>query len=700
MPRPETARLLYPTARLSWWTGLGVVLITAIILSPVLQHEFVAWDDDVHVYENPNLHRVTWQSIGRFWTAPYAELYIPLTYTAWSALAWLSQMLRSGPVTPELFHGLNLALHLGSVAAVYRLGLLLAGPSISNRQMEMRRVTAAAFSALVFGLHPVQMEPVAWVSGLKDVLCGWCALLAVWQYLIYVQTPAGHWRRLHYGLATTAFVLALLAKPVAVVVPVITGSLAIMALGQSWKLTARSLALWMILTVLWGIVTKGQQPDALILYVTPWWGRLLIAMDSVSFYLGKLVWPAGLGPDYGRTPQVVLGNPWTYVTGLVPVGIGLFLWWGRRRWHPLRLASCIFVAGLLPVLGLVPFLFQGHSTVADRYMYLSLLGPALGGGWILQRGNRWKLSWVAGGLIIALLAWRSADQVLLWRDTVTLFTHTLQINPRSALAHNNLGLTLAKQGKLNEAIAHYERALHLKPEYAYTHNNLGRALVSRGQIEEAITHYTEALRLQPDYTNARNNLGLALLRQNKPDQAIEHFASILSSSPDAMAHNNLGIALAAQGNFVAAMAQFALALHLKPDYAKAYHNLGLAFARLERIDEAQAAFRTALQLQPDWSPAALSLTRLLAKLRPLSTEALHDAISLTTRVCNATGYRDPTALYALALLHQIAEQPAVARRTARQAHSLAVAANNTALAAEIRSHFLSALQREPIHVLQ
>jgi hypothetical protein len=177
--------------------GLLVVVVTAAIYMPIASYDFVAWDDDLHVYANPRLHPVTWSHMFAFWEAPYQYLYIPLTYTAWAALAWLStQLLPMSPLHAPLFHGGNLLVHLGSTFVSYRLGLLLGLNPV-----------AAAVGAAAFSLHPLQVEPVAWVSGLKDVLCGWWALTAIWGALVYLQTPEHRSQRQQYCLATMAFAL-------------------------------------------------------------------------------------------------------------------------------------------------------------------------------------------------------------------------------------------------------------------------------------------------------------------------------------------------------------------------------------------------------------------------------------------------------------------------------------------------------------
>ncbi len=671
--------------------GLLVIAITAAIYSPVVGYDFVAWDDMLHVYDNPHFHPVTWAHVGAFWRQPYEQLYIPLTYNIWAAVAWLSQRLAPGSYTAGLFHALNLLLHLVSVFIVYRLVLLL----LDQHTMGTESYTAgmAAIAALIFGLHPLQVEAMAWVSGLKDILAGCWGLIALWQYLACVQAQAVQRRRIHYGLATAAFVLALLAKPSAVVVPALAWVLATSGTGQPWKRAAQWLGPWLCTAVLWSVWTKSQQPDTAIVSLTPVWTRPLIALDTITFYLGKLVWPVGLGTDYGRTPQSIVAQGWRATMAILPIGL-LVLWWKRHSYWGLWLATAIFSAGLLPVLGFVPFLFQGHSTVADRYTYLSLLGPAIGLAWAGQH-TRPHTATLLGVLGLGLIGWQSHTQVQVWQNTETLFTHALQVNPRSALAHNNMGFTLAEQGRLEEAIAHYQQALQMRPDFAYTHNNFGLALAHQGNLEAAIAAYTQAIRLRPDYVNAHNNLGLALVRQGQPVEAMGHFTQALAITPDsAETHNNLGIALAAQEQHGAAIRQFAHALQLKPDYAKAYFNLGLALSHLGQHDAAIAALRMALHLQPTWPQAATQLAWLIVTHTSSAMQMGAEAVTLAEQACIATQYRDPQAVFVLAVAYQAAQHTSQAYATAQRALDLATTAAAPDIVARLHTYFPGLAQKD------
>src|SRR6266446_767667 len=614
-----------------------LVLVTLAVFWQVHGSQFVLWDDGLHVFDNPYLQALTFDNILAFWRKPYAELYMPLTYTLWALTAAVSRGVTAhppdgAPLAPQVFHTLNLLVHLLSVVVVWRIARLLLSRT-ATRPALTHVAWAAGGGALLFAVHPLQVEAVAWVTGFKDVLGGCLSCVAVWQYLRYAsgsgeaaspaQAAGGQVRRSvgRYWLATGVFVLALLAKPTAVIVPMVAWVLDVWSWPQTWRHRRPALLAWLGLAVLWGLFTSLKVlPPASGALLPPLWARPLIAGDTVSFYLYKLGVPVWLGPDYGRSPEWLLAQSWWWLTGLVPWGLAGWLWY-KRTWVPwLAAAAGVLVAGLLPMLGLVPFAFQAYSTVADRYMYIAMLGPALALAWgLVQLRQRWLA--VGGVVVLGGLGICSAWQVHYWHDTVTLFEHEVAVHPRSFVAHttlgmvraaqnrlaeatgyytealrlwprntqahNNLGNTLSRQGKTQEAIEQYMEALRLKPNFAEAYNNLGAALTDQGRVAEAISHYTAALRLQPAYAGAHYNLGNALSRQGKTQEAIEQYTEALRLKPNsAQAHNALGAVLADQGHFAEAISHYTEAIRIEKAYIGAHYNLGNALSGQGKMPEA------------------------------------------------------------------------------------------------------------------
>ncbi len=614
-----------------------LILVTFVVFWQVHSYEFVLWDDGLHVFENPYFQSLTFNNILAFWREPYAELYIPLTYTLWALVAAVSwgrtaNSTAGAPLDPWFFHTLNLLMHLLTVLVVWRIVRRLLNHTMPGGQRtathpSLTRVEwAACGGALLFAVHPLQVEAVAWVTGFKDVLCGFLSCVAIWQYLRYASgggeaAPSGKPSRAkvqrslgHYWLATGVFVLALLAKPTAVVVPVVAWVLDVWGWPQTWRHRRPALLAWLGLAVLWGLFTSLKvQPPASGALLPPLWARPLIAGDTVSFYLYKLGVPVWLGPDYGRSPEWLLAQSWWWLTGLVPWGLAGWLWY-KRTWVPWLAATAgVLVAGLLPMLGLVPFAFQAYSTVADRYMYIAMLGPALALAWgLAQLQQRWLA--VGGVVVLGVLGIGSMWQTHYWHDSVSLFEHALTVNPRSSVAHNTLGMVRAAQNRLAEATHYYTEALRLWPRNTQAYNNLGNALSRQGKTQEAIEQYMEALRLKPNFAEAYNNLGAALTDQGRVAEAIGYYTTALRLQPAyAGAHYNLGNALSRQGKTQEAIEQYTEALRFKPNSAQAHNNLGAALADQGRVAEAISHYNAALRLQPRYVNAHLNLGVILAK---------------------------------------------------------------------------------------
>jgi len=544
---------------------------------------------------------------------------------------------------PRLFHSLNLLVHLLSVLVVWRLVRLLLDRTMQKGQRpapshtRTRMEWAACGGALLFAVHPLQVEAVAWVTGFKDVLGGCLSFVALWQYLQYAsgsvdavssdKPSRGQAQHLwiHYCLATGAFVLALLAKPTAVVVPVVAWLLDLWGWPQTWRTRRLAVLAWLVIATLWGLFTSQVQPATTVLFPVPLWARPLIAGDAVAFYLYKLVFPVWLGPDYGRAPEVMLTRSWLWLTGLVPWGLAVWLWYRRTQVPWLVAAVGVGVAGLLPVLGFIPFGFQHYSTVADCYMYIAMLGPALVLAWGLAQSPRRGLA-VGCVVILGVLGIRSAWQTRYWHTTVSLFEHALTVNPGSALAHHNLGVALAAQNRIPEAVDHYTEALRLQPWNAEAHNNLGNVLRKLGKTHEAIHEYTEALRLQPDSAETHNGLGATLADLGRLVEAIDHYTEALRLQPAyATAHYNWGNALLRQDKTLEAIQQYTEALRLQPNFAQAHHNLGVTLADQGRFDEAIEHYTEALRLRPRYVSAHYNLGVALAKQGRLAEARQHFA---------------------------------------------------------------------------
>ena len=530
-----------------WAWGVFACLVALIVYLPALRFPFFPfWDDDIHVHANPHLANLSWESVRAFWSAPYQQLYIPLTYSAWAGLAalsrwWDGQPVSAGALNAAWFHGANILVHTVSTALVFVI-LQRSLKKLAPAADALRAGFAALLGAIFFALHPLQVEPVAWISGLRDVLGGCLGLAALVVLLGSNASSVPRW-----AAATLLFVLSLAAKPAGVALPLVAGLLAAFCYGWKPARLARELGPWLLVGVIWVFVTSNAQWAAdLARDLVPLWMRPLVAGDALAFYMAKTVWPAGLSADYGRAPDIARGAGWLWWMWLGPAALAAVL----VAVKPLRiylLPFAIFAAALLPTLGLVPFNFQVVSTVADRYAYLALLGPALALAMVTART---KHAWIAAcaAAVVVALGVMTFLRLPLWSEDVKLFASTLAENPHSWKAMHNYASALDDRGRTAEAEGLMREVISRRPDSAEAQNDLGVMLWKLGRREEAAQATQRALQLRPTAGAAKNlatmeaEMGdragqIAALREairldpNDPGR-IQQLAWVLSTAPE------------------------------------------------------------------------------------------------------------------------------------------------------------------------
>src|SRR5213594_403073 len=617
-PREPVAGAL-PQRCVSWLAPVLIALVTFAAFLPTLQNQFVAWDDDKNFLKNPHYRGLGWSHLRWMWTTFNLGHYIPLTWMTFGLdyLLW--------GLNPVGYHLTSLLLHAANAVVffvVVRRILTRALPGPSERGHAL--AVSAGFAALLFAIHPLRVESVAWVTERRDVLSGLFYLSAI---LIYLRTcERGERGRGWYWAAVGLFACALLSKSMVVNLPIVLLILDVYPLRRLggatgwWSEPARrvyveKIPFVLLATAAAAIAVMAQlsvhAAASLAQLSVP--GRVAVSAYGLSFYLWKMVVPLNLSPLYPLSPIV---NPWampfvlSYTMVLAITAIALAL---RRRVPGLPAAWSAYVVVLLPVLGI----FQsGPQIAADRYTYLASLGWAI----LVSAGvlSHWRrrpflFTGLAACVLFGLgiLTW---NQVQVWRDSEKLWTHALATYPKSSIAENNLGNVRADQSKLAEAIEHYRQALDINPEHASAHYNLGNVLAQQGKLAEASEHHRQALRLKPDYADAHNNLGNVLAQQGMLAEASEQYQRALQIRPDdADAHNNLGNALAQQGKLSEAVDHYRQALKIKPDFAKAASNLGSALAQQGKLSEAVEHYRRALKIKPDFAEALNDLGNALAR---------------------------------------------------------------------------------------
>lgn len=587
-------------ARVARWIPLILVAAAIVAHAPGVGGAFTLWDDHNTIVENPSFAPPTLAGLARHWREPHMDLYVPITYTAWwviAKLAWRGGVAPDGYLDARPFHAANLTLHvLATLVAYALLRRLLQRPGTPADTPQ--RCWAAAAGALLFAAHPVQVESVGWISGLKDVLGGLLVLTAVWQYVLFADpqpdpAPGGRRGRGHYVLGMLALGAALLTKPIAVVAPALVVVLDLLILNRPWRQVARSAWPWFVLIVPCLVWTKLCQPAA---HVTApaLWQRPLVAGDALAFYLFKLVAPLNLAPDYSRSPMTVLAGGWAYWTWLMPAAVAVALWRWRREARPAVAAALFAVAALSPLLGLVPFDFQVYSTVADHYLYLPMFGVALGAAWGLsrldsshRRARRLSAGPLACALGLVVLVPLSARQARVWRDTVTLFEHTIAVNPDSYAGYSNLASQAYRQARDAEIDAD-------TAQLVFDVTGRDRHLAEAQRLDAQYLGYAEqCYRIWPSSIQAQRRMGDALLRAGRAGEAVPYLRQAMATWE------------AANGD-------------RRHKYATTPHLLGSALLRTGDAAEAAACFERTLAVLPDHGP---SLEGLATARRLLSSSA-------------------------------------------------------------------------------
>jgi tetratricopeptide (TPR) repeat protein len=634
----------------------GTVLMAAVLVvfSQVAWHDFIVFDDGLYITSNSHVQSgLTIKSIRWSFTSMEASNWHPLT--------WLSHMLdyELYGLNPAGHHLTSLFFHVANTLLLF---LLLRGAT--------GRLWESAAVAALFGLHPLHIESVAWVSERKDVLSTFFWMLTTLAYVDYCRRP-GLGR---YALILISFGMGLVAKPMLVTLPFVLLLLDFWPLGRL-RLPGRlggnegivrplKRLLWektplFLLSAASSMVTFVAQSkggaistfEALSLKV-----RIINAFVSYARYLERMFWPHDLAIFYPH-PNNSLPLWQGVAAALLLVMVSVLVGRQNSQRPFLPVGWLWFLGTLVPVIGIVQV---GGQSMADRYTYIPSIGIFLMCVWgvsdLLARVRHRKPLLACGGTIILLfLSLTTWLQLGHWQDSETLFRHALSVTKRNYVAHhnlgtafiaedrldeavgqykkaldiwsaypdahNNLGVVFARQGLLEKAISHYKEALRANPKHILAHQNIANALAERGCLDEAVSHYSKALNIDPDSGANHNAMGVALARLNRPEEAVSHLTRAIDICPDCPEpYNNLGRVLTMQGKFEEAVSHLQSAITLRPDYAEAYNNLGLIFVELGELEQAVYYFAAALHHKPDYTKARHNLRRVIR----LISEALGD----------------------------------------------------------------------------
>lgn len=566
------------------YTLAGLCFFAALaaftVYLPTLDYGFVNWDDPPYVYENP--------AIRSFDPGTLASFFTTVTHSNWHPLTMISyafDYLILG-LNPFIYHLTNVALHSVNTALVF----ILTARLVSVHEGSWGRDAMprwAAFAGLtashLFGLHPLHVESVAWISERKDVLSTFFFLLSVLSYLSYLNAPAAG-RLKHYVLTMVFFVLALLSKPMAVTLPLVL----LLVDFSAGRTRARLIGVvvekapFFVLGAASALMTLWAQKSGGAIETLDYYplaSRIGVAAKAYILYLYKTVLPFDLAPFYPR--PVVVNLLWAKYLGsfaLLAVVTAVCLYLAKRNRAPLA-AWLYYLITLLPVIGLVQV---GGQAAADRYMYIPSIGLVVAAG--AYSGRMFKgldrparMAFTAAVIVIALvLSALTVKQASIWKDSVTLWTYEIGLYPDSVpVAYYNRGDAYARQGDLHLAIKDFDRAVEIAPKYVSAYINRGVAYKSLDRQVGVITEYDVATGLGPLDIDAYIAGGLTSERSRNLTQAIRDFTKAIELDPDhPRAYLSRGLAYIHSGGYDNAGPDLEKAVLAAPSNGFAYFCLG------------------------------------------------------------------------------------------------------------------------------
>jgi Tfp pilus assembly protein PilF len=576
----------------------------------VSRFDFVSYDDAAYVSENRDVQQgLTQEGIAWAFTTRHAGNWHPVT--------WMSHMLdcQLFGLNANAHHSINLLAHVANVLLLFNL---------------LRRTTGAIWQsglvAVLFAVHPLHVESVAWIAERKDVLSTFFWLLTVWVYALYT----GRRQFGIYILSLAVFWVGLMTKPMLVTLPVILLLLDYWPIGRFVKKTSwQSLALekvpFLLLSGISAIVTFVAQKDGgavASVEQIPINLRIENAVVSYAAYLFKTIRPMDLAVFYPFDPQLPTWKVASSALALAAISI-LVIACARRRPY-LATGWLWYLVMLLPVIGLVQV---GAQSMADRYSYLSLVGIFIMLTWGISEAADYTnartgrvlfsmvLRYSAAGLLILALAARSWFQVGYWRNTTTLFEHAWQVTKNNYIAFIHLGIVASEEGRFDEALDYYRKTLNICPNYPLVYSEIGTTLLRQGRIDAAIRAFRHSLNMKPDNPRVYNNLGIALAKQNKLEEAVEYFIKALS---------------------------------IRPDDDQAHQNFIRALTKMDDETKMIAKYREALKISPDWIVEMVRLSWLLATRPESNPEDQAEALRMAEKARDLDRGKDPVLLQTLA----------------------------------------------------
>ena len=625
----------HPAATL--WVCIGLALLVVLVYGKVVRYDFVNFDDDLYVYDNPHIAQgLTTESVSWAFTTGYSGSWHPIT--------WISHM-----VDVELFglnrghdssilqgpgghHLTNLLLHLFNTLLLF---IVLKAMTDA--------VWPAAWVAAIFAVHPMHVESVAWVSERKDVLSGLFWMLTMLAYVAYTRRRTGG----RYVLVLAIYAVGLGSKAMLVTLPCVLLLLDFWPLGRfdrakhdteteasGAQMTATHAAStvrrfgWLVLEKLplfalalanciATFLTQRADGSVQSLQDISFSQRLISVPIAYLTYISKMVWPSGLAFYYPRQDRD--GSVWLACFAfLILAMLTILAVRYRNRWPWYFVGWLWFLGTLVPVIGIV---HVGEQAYADRFTYLPYIGLLIAMAFGIRRAlSDWPyLRAALAMVVVTALATCAWFQTSYWQNGLTLFARALDVTENNFVSHSNLGAALQRRGHMDKARIQYQAALRIWPEYADVYSNLASVLLMQGDTQGAVAHYRQAVRFKPESTEAQANLAFALKMHDQIEEALALDNQALQSKTMLpVTHFILGNTLHRQGHFEVAVQHYREALRLKPDAPPLLHNnLGIVLGQLGHRQESLTHFREALRLDPEFSVARKNLRHALEVSEPV-----------------------------------------------------------------------------------
>ncbi len=632
------------------WIVVGLLFTVGFIVGsahwPALSARALCFDDNQYLVDNPLVKNPGWSSAWRF----LREIWKPTTVSGYyQPLTMISLMIdyafakSADNLTP--FHVTSLTLHIANTLLVIVFLYLLFG-----------NIWVAAAVGLLFGVHPMTVETIAWVGERKTLLSAFFAFWCLIAYVLYQRQSS----RRYYILCLLAYILAMMAKPISLTLPLL------MLLMDFWpfkRLGKRTIfekipffvlmGFFAAVTVIsqklsCGVVPPSQSHSVLRIFY--------ILCHNIMFYPLKMIWPVNLSSHYAFPAPLDWSDTMIRI-GVVGTGVLLLLLILSLKFtRACVTAWLIFFVAILPTMQILRF---SNVIASDKFAYLPSIGLLMLLAWSLVkladiiRGKSVVLGIILAVFILAVAGggeiFAARKYLACWSNTETLYRHMLTFAPRAASLHFNLGYALHSQNRLDEAVQEYRRTIELDPNDGPAHQNLAMILDEQGLLDEAVKEYRIALKYSPNPANAHSNLASTLNKQGHTQQAIYHLEQALKINPHhGPSHFNLGMILLNQGDYQNAIIHLSECIKSSPDFSPAYFNLGVLLNQQNKTKEAVPYFRNAVSLESENPVYLRALAAALLNQRPLLPGDIQQALNYAKKAAELTNYRDPAILSILA----------------------------------------------------